>query len=202
MHSSCTIPAFFFLTLCLLTTTIAQTPEPAQNLTGAITADPQVRCASGAASTRPTREDCIAALLHMPQDTSTHTFRPGSDPNEKYQLPKTFPSGRCAVTVSLRSGKPQDITSWIAINLAATQLILSCDTVATGMLRRTGGTVVTGRAGDIGVAINKFPRGANDAPDEDEQAEQAEQAEEARKTGLKTMNGMNGVNPVQGVASA
>ena len=100
------------------------------------------------------------------------------------------------MTVSLRSGKPQDITSWIAINLAATQLILSCDTVATGMLRRTGGTVVTGRAGDIGVAINKFPRGANDAPDEDEQAEEAE---EARKAGLKTMNAMN---PVQGVASA
>ncbi|KAL9130395.1 MAG: hypothetical protein Q9217_001403 [Psora testacea] len=160
----------------------AQTLLPAQNLTNIttdlnhhstllrnpLTYDPEIRCTPGAATQRPNREDCVTALLHMPQDTLTSTFRSGNDPDDPYQLPKQFFGGRCMTTVSLRQDVREEHGSWIAINLAATQLILVCDAVSRGsMLVRTGGSVRTGREGMISILVSRVMRSGDGDEDED-----------------------------------
>ena len=93
---------------------------------------------------RPTQRDCYNALLAVPQDERVYTFR-------QQDLP-AFASGTCIIHLNTLPHSESELSSWLYINLRATQLILSC---GDGMPSEatTGGVVGVGEHGRIAITV-------------------------------------------------
>ncbi len=108
---------------------------------------------TGTASIRPKIVECTNALFIMYQDDALRTFTSGRAASDIYQLPKSFQSGRCKITISMMPGLTREVTSWHRIGLDATRLVFSC---GDSDFARTGGKVRTGGSRFILISVYKL----------------------------------------------
>lgn len=130
------------------TTTTNDTNNPLSN-TGFV-------CASGGAGSpaRPKISECTNALFIMLQDAVIRNFNRGGDQRDLSQLPRSYQSGRCKITVRLEIGVMTEVTTWDRIGLDATRLVFACDgSTEEDSTRRTGGQVKTGFMRGIVISV-------------------------------------------------
>ena len=74
---------------------------------------------------RPSAQDCISTIRRLPSSHIHGTFHGGSRGFDIFKLPVSKTSGLCQVSVELKAVTAEEGT-WLALDLAATQLTIAC----------------------------------------------------------------------------
>ncbi|KAL8652059.1 MAG: hypothetical protein Q9210_002909 [Variospora velana] len=110
------------------------------------TNDGELECSFQPYRDLPRMRDCAIAMSHMPKSPALETFITGGQQG----LPLDFDGLKCRVTISLDRPRAATQSSWLNINMAATQAMLGClifngpsDRI-TLYQHRTGGSMLEG----------------------------------------------------------
>ena len=90
--------------------------------------------------------DCLRAAAFLPNLHEPGIFHRGDYFEDPFSLPHTVIFKTCRIKFDLRFGR-QDVSSWIALNLALRKILDACQFTIGG--ERTGGQTTAGNAGMI-----------------------------------------------------
>ena len=118
---------FALLSPTSLPLSIPQAADPTALVVVNNTLNGELHCHSNSpfAVARPSAQDCISAIRRLPSSQIHGTFHGGSRGFDIFKLPVSKTSGLCQVSVELKGLTPEEGT-WLALNLAATQLTIAC----------------------------------------------------------------------------
>ena len=118
---------FALLSPTSLPLSIPQAADPTALVVVNNTLNGELHCHSNNpfAVARPSAQDCISAIRRLPSSHIHGTFHGGSRGVDIFKLPVSKISGLCQVSVELKGLTPEEGT-WLALNLAATQLTMAC----------------------------------------------------------------------------
>jgi len=99
-----------------------------------------------------TLHGCLSAISQISTSQDPGEFHTG-EPFDQWSLPMTKTWKYCKVTVEMAQPWETDSSSWLGINLAATQLNMQC--ASRYGFRYAGGSSSTGNRGEIKVKLEK-----------------------------------------------
>ena len=143
LHLMLSITISFFLLFALLSPktlilSIPQATNPTALLAGNNTLNGEVHYyPRNPFATGPSAQDCISAVRRLSSSHIHGTFHGPIGGDDQLRLPVSKSSGWCQVLIGLRSLAPEEGT-WLALNMAATQLIAAC-VDREGFLAKRGG---------------------------------------------------------------
>ena len=104
----------------------------------------------------PVTLDCLQARQRIPVGEIIGMFHRGG-PSDGFQLPLIVSARTCTILIGLEDDLPE-LTTWSAINLATTALILICSKI-TDREAKTGGFTHVGQGQQIKISLLKLPSG-------------------------------------------
>ncbi|KAI4112702.1 MAG: hypothetical protein LQ345_006189 [Seirophora villosa] len=116
----------------------------------------QLQCSGRSYRDIPRMRDCAIAMSHMPRAYGRMTFSASTQ-----SLPINFDGLKCRVTISLDPPAIRAQSSWLDINIAATQAMMGCMTfdgpasLYDRYLHRTAGTTLVDPVSSIRITIGK-----------------------------------------------
>jgi len=105
-------------------------------------------------SRRDAYTDCARAIARLPYYHAPGIFHIG-EPYDTYSLPYAKRHGSCQVSINTRDYPSRDESSWIAIHIAASDILNGC-AVGYGQHAMTGGETTVGTNDGIQVTMERM----------------------------------------------